>query len=372
MTETTKEYKPEGTLATVIVNEIMNNPHRSDDAFEWLPDKIQALKDVYKVDGFQSTFEVVVDKQGRVCLAGGGHHRVKALKDLVEANEAGTVRGIFEKDGDWCIKVVKKNYTKDQMLRNFVIENADSWNVDSDQNVYMQTVQIKAVLDGILQASKTVEEFIENLPNSATPIQMDSRAYTRAKNNGVGAKTIQQYIGAWSHSRIQMAVQLINEPGEEGKKLQELAKSLPSITMAYKFRNLMTDTEDGEKIRSSKQDMDKAEKLIEKQGFNRKDLEEIDKFKQEKELSPLEAIEGFTAKLKAEKEEAKTSTPPPKPAAKDAVKPAEEFMTAIKHCRNTAILAKNDLSKAQFKQAKDIFRDIAGTMKEVEKRFGGK
>ncbi len=226
MTELTdaKEHKAEGTMATVKIMGIQNNYHRSDDAFEWLPDKIQALKDVYKVDGFQSTFEVVLDKQGRYRLAGGGHHRVKALKELIEANEINLVRGAFKDgDGDWAIKVVKKSYTKAQMLRNFVIENADSWNVDSDQNVYMQTVQIKAVLDGVLQESKDVDDFIEKLPNSANPIMMDARAYTRAKNNGVGAKTIQQYIGAWSHSRIQMAVQLINEEGEAGNKLRELA-----------------------------------------------------------------------------------------------------------------------------------------------------
>ena len=371
MAEKSVEYKPEGTMATVVVLDIQNNYHRSDEAFEYLPDKIQALKDVYKADGFQSTFEIIIDKQGRPRLAGGGHHRTKAMKEMIEAGDANLVRGMFKNDdGNWCIKVVKKNYTKEQMLRNFVIENADAWNVDSDQNVYMQTLQIKSVLDTVLQGSKDVEDFIAKLPNSATPILMDARAYTRAKNNGVGAKTIQQYIGAWSHSRIQMAVQLINEPGEAGQKLQELAKSLPSITMAYKFRNLMTEVEDGEKVRSSKDDMTKAEKLIEKEGYNRADLEDIDKFKTEKELSPLEAIEAFTAERKEDRK--KPSTPPEPPTKVNVTQPAEDFMEAIKRALNTAKLAKGDVSKAQFLQAKDIFGDLAGVMKQMEARFGGK
>lgn len=370
-----KEHKAEGSMATVKAMQLLNNYHRSDTAFEWLPDKVQALKDLYKVDGFQSTFEVILDKQGRYRLAGGGHHRKKALQELIEAEEGHLVRGLFkDPDGDWCIKVVKKSYTKAECLRNFVIENADAWHIDSDQNVYMQTVQIKAVLDGIMQESDNLEEFLEKIPNSATPIQMDERSFTRAKNAGVGAKTIQQYVGAWSHSRIQMAVQLINETGEAGEKLRELAKSLPSITMAYKFRNLMTDTdpEDGAKVRSSAADMNKAEKIIEREAYTRKDLEDIDTFKKEKELSPLDAIEQFGTLKKEERKAAKTPGTPKDPAQTvTKVAPAEAFMESLKHTLNTLKLGVDDLSKAQFTQAKDIFKDVAGLLKEVEARFGG-
>ena len=368
-------HKAEGSLATIKVKDLHNNPHRSDEVFVWQEEKILGLQETFLVDGFQSTYEVSADKLGRVCLAGGGHHRTEALRRLIADGKGALVRGLFQdKDEDWCIKVVKKNYNNDQMLRNFMIENADQWGKDADTNVYLMTLQIRNFLDKMLENSTDVADFVD-MVQSPYPLQMDERAYTRSKNAGhVSATTISQYLGenTWSRVSITKAIKIIDEPGEEGDLIREMAKKLPSIAMAYQFRNLMTDEEDGEKIRSSADDMKRAEKIIDTFGLNRKDLEDIDKLKKEKGLPAIDAITEFTQmkkeELKAEKDAKKSPT---EPVQKKDQAPAEVFMEAMKHARNAAILAVDDVSKAQFNQAKTIFKDLAGTMQKISERFGG-
>ena len=375
-----KEHKAEGSLIAVKVLELLNNIHRSDETSQWIPEKIQGLKETYLIDGFQSTFEVCVDKLGRVSLAGGGHHRKKALQELIEAGEAEKVRGLFKDDtGSWCIKVVKKNYTKDEMLRNYVIENADAWSKDTDQNVYMMTVQVKSFLETLLGKATDAADFV-SMVKSPNPLKMDDRAFTRAKNSGVSASSIRQFLGehTWSLAPIQMACQLIGEEGEAGEALREIAKKLPSVAMTYKIRNMMTEVEDGEKIRSSKADIVAAEKIIETQGYNYHDLRDIDAFKKEKEdagaeLSPLEAIREFTAmkkdEIKAEKDAKKGTTT--EPASKAVGGEAEQFVEAMKHALMSARLGKDKVSKAQFTQSEGIFKDLAVELKAMKARFGG-
>lgn len=370
-------HKPEGSLVPVKVLSLFNNPHRSDEVFVWQEDKILGLQETYLVDGFQSTFEVSADKLARVCLAGGGHHRTEALRRLIKDGKGALVRGLFQDaDGDWCIKVVKKNYNNDQMLRNFMIENADQWGKDADQNVYLMTLQIRNFLDKMLENSTDVDDFI-GMVQSAHPLQMDERAYTRSKNAGhVSATTISQYLGehTWSRVSITKAIKIIDEPGAEGDTLRELAKKLPSIAMAYQFRNLMTDVEeDGEKVRASVDDMKRAEKIIDNFGLNRKDLEDIDKLKKEKGLPAIEAITEFTnlkkEELKAEKDAKKGAAK--EPVQKDAPAPAEHFVESMKHALNSAKLAKGDVSKAQFIQAQSLFKDLAAELQVMANRFGG-
>lgn len=375
-----KEHKAEGSLIAVKVLELLNNIHRSDETSQWIPEKIQGLKETYLVDGFQSTFEVCVDKLGRVALAGGGHHRKKALQELIEAGEAEKVRGLFkDAEGNWCIKVVKKNYTKDEMLRNYVIENADAWSKDTDQNVYMMTVQVKSFLETLLGKATDAADFV-TMVKSPNPLKMDDRAFTRAKNAGVSASSIRQFLGehTWSLAPIQMACQLIGEEGEAGEALREIAKKLPSVAMTYKIRNLMTEVEDGEKIRSSKADIVAAEKIIETQGYNYHDLRDIDAFKKEKEeagteLSPIEAIREFTAmkkdELKAEKDAKKGAAT--EPASKAVGGEAEAFVESMKHALMSARTGKDKVSKAQFVQAESLFKDLAVELKAMKARFGG-
>jgi hypothetical protein len=380
-----KEHKAEGSLVAVNVMELSNNIHRSDETSQWIPEKIQGLKETYLVDGFQSTFEVCQDKLGRVSLAGGGHHRKKALQELVEAGEAEKVRGLFkDAEGNWCIKVVKKNYTKDEMLRNYVIENADAWAKDTDQNVYMMTVQVKSFLETLLGKATDAADFV-TMVNSPNPLKMDDRSFTRAKNSGVSASSIRQFLGehTWSLAPIQMACQLISEPGDAGVALREIAKKLPSVAMAYKVRNMMTEVEKDEdsgeevKVRSSKADIVAAEKIIETQGYNYHDLRDIDAFKKEQEdagteLSPLEAIREFTSmkkdELKADKDAKKTKT---EPVSKTKGEEAEQFVEAMKHALMSARLGKTKVSKAQYVQAESLFKDLATELKEMRARFGG-
>jgi hypothetical protein len=377
-----KEHKPEGSLVAVKVMELLNNPHRNDEVFQWMPDKLKGLKETYLVDGFQSTFEVVADRMGRFSLGGGGHHRKKALQELIEAGDAEKVRGLFkDSDGDWCIKVVKKNYTKDEMLRNFMIENADAWSKDTDQNVYLMVFQIKSFLETLLGKATDAADFIQ-MVNSPNPLKMDDRSFTRAKNTGVSASAIRQFLGEHTYSLapIQMACQLINEPGKEGEALREIAKKLPSVAMTYKIRNLMTevDPEDGAKIRSSAADIQAAEKIIETQGYNYHDLRDIDAFKEKakedgKELSPLEAIREFTAmkkdEIKAEKDAKKTTTA--EPVSKTKGEEAEQFVEAMKHVLARARLGRDKVSKAQYVHAESMFKDLAEELKAMRARFGG-
>lgn len=366
--------KPEGSLATVKVTELHNNPHRPDAVFVWNDEKIEGLIESYLVDGFQSTFEVTTDKWNNIFLAGGGHHRTEAIRRAIDRGKAGQIRGLFQDDdNNWCVKVVKKKYTKEQMLRNFMIENADAWGKDSQQNVCMMTMQIKDYLDNLLLASEDLEAFVATV-KSPYPLQMDERAYTRAKNNGTGASIIQQYLGenTWSRPAIQMAVQLLYQEGEEGKKLREMAESLPSVTMAYKFKSLMTEEVEGEKMLSSAADQTKAEKLIKREALSRQDLEDADKIKKEKGISPLEALDALVTQKKeakeAEKGDKKTTEAAPSAAA---VKIPEAALEALKMARNQIRLLsvdkKESWSKAQFNQAKDLFKEVAADLKKIEK-----
>ncbi len=378
--EEVKEHKAEGSLVVVKVMELLNNPHRSDEVYEWNPEKLEGLKETYLVDGFQSTFETTNDKLGRDYLSGGGHHRKYALQLLIKEGKAHLVRGLFkDADGDWCIKVVRKKYTKDEMLRNFMIENADQWGKDTNQNIYMMTFQVKSFLETMLAKATDAADFVA-MVNSPYPLKMDDRSFTRAKNAGVSASAIRQFLGenTWSLAPIQMAVQLINEEGEAGDALREIAKKVPSIAMAYKVRNLMTEVEeDGTKIRSAKADIVAAEKIIESQGYNYHDLRDIDEFgKKQKEagveLSPLEVIREFTAQkkdeLKAEKDAAKKDKA--EPASKTVGGEAEQFVEAIKHALMASRLGKDKVSKAQVVQAESIFKDLAVEIKYMKDRFG--
>ncbi len=365
-----KAHKAEGALGTFPVARIGNNPYRPDEVFVWNEDKIQGLIETYLVDGFQSTFEVTTDKWDNVFLAGGGHHRMEALRRVIADGDAEKVRGLFKNDNeDWCVKVVKKKYTKEQMMRNFMIENADAWNKDSQQNICMMVLQVKDYLDKVLSDSSDVEEFIKAV-NSPYPLKMDERAFTRAKNSGIGATTLVQYLGenTWSRAAIDMAIKVLYSKGKEGQKLKELAEKLPSITMAYKFKHLMTTEMDGDKVLASVEDQAKAEKIIERNNLSRADLEEANKIKTDQDMSPLAALNALVDQKTEEKKAAKagpTTEAPSQAAAKDS----ETALEAMKRARNAVrVLQAGDdnWSKAQFNQAKDLLKDIADTMKKME------
>jgi len=369
-----KAHKAEGTMATVSVLELQNNPHRNDEVFVWNEEKIQGLIETYKVDGFQSTFEVTKDKWGRFFLAGGGHHRKEALKRIISGGVDGItpemIRGVFKDDGDnWSIKVVAKKYSKEQMLRNFMIENADAWGKDSQQNICMMTVQVKDFLDKKLVESADLESFIA-LVNSPYPLKMDERSYSRAKNSGAGASLVVQYLGenTWSRQAIDFAIKVLYEEGEEGQKLRELAEKLPNVVMAYKFKRLMTQEVDGEKVLSSADDQTKAEKLIEKENLTRADLEAADKIKAEKGIDPLAALESIVADKKEEKKTGTGETASKERPTEALLKPPEQALVSLKEaCAHMTVLAQSDdsFSKAQFNEAKKLLKELADTIKKL-------
>ena len=376
LTDAVETRKAEGSLGAYPVAMIGNNPHRPDEVFVWNEEKLLGLKETYLVDGFQSTFEITSDKWDNVFLAGGGHHRMESLRRVIAEGLGGSVRGLFKNDkGEWCVKVVKKKYTPDQMLRNFMIENADAWNKDSQQNICMMVLQVKDYLDRLMADSADVDEFVEAV-KSPYPLKMDERAYTRAKNSGIGASTLVQYLGenTWSRQAIDFAIKVLYEEGPEGEKLKELAEKLPNITMAYKFKRLMVQEVDGEKVLSSADDQAKAEKVITKESLSRTDLEKADKIKQEKGLSPLDALNEVVAEKKGDKVAAKEANKTVKPEEKK-VKPSEEALEALKRAFNAAkiLVASDDsFSKAQLTQAKDVFKDLAALLKKMDTATNGK
>ena len=362
-----KESKPEGSLATFPINSIKNNRYRPDEVFQWNEEKILGLQESIKTTGFWSNVEVTVDKWGQPYIAGGGHHRLEALRRLIKEDGDG-IRGVFKNDdGEYCIKVVKKKYTKDEMLQMFMLENADAWGKDTQQNICMMVVQIKDYLDTKLRESKDVEDFIANV-NSPYPLKMDKAAHTRALKTGCGASTIVQFVGenTWSRAAIEMAIKTLYADGKNGKALRELAEKLPSVTTAYQFRNLMILEHEGDKVLSSEEDQKKVMKLIENNQLSRADIEKANKIRKEQDLTPQAAVEEL---IKTKKGELDAKKPTKEPVSKPKMKLPEESLERLKAARNFIQLLLNEesgWSKAQFNQAKELFKDIGTALKELD------
>lgn len=365
-----KGHKAEGTLASFPINIVNNNPHRPNEVFKWNEEKLKGLIESFYGSGFWSNVEVTKDKWGNIYISGGGHHRVEALRRLIADDEAEKIRGLFQNDdGEWCAKFIVKKYSKEEMLKMFMLENADAWGKDSQQNICMMTIQVKDYLDQQLKASDDVDDFIEKV-NSPYPLKMDERAYTRAKNNGIGASTMVQFLGenTWSRQAIDFAIKVLYEEGEEGEKLKELAEKLPNVVMAYKFKRLMTTEIDGDKVLSSADDQEKAEKLIKREALTRADLEKADKLKAQSDLTPLAALNLVVEEKKGEKKAETAKAKDGKADTGKKTKPAEEALTALKATRGwlkMMISEKDSWNKAQKATATDLLKEIAGDMKKL-------
>lgn len=368
-----KDRKPEGTLATLAVKDILNNPHRPNELFVWNEEKLLGLKESMLTEGFWSNVEVTADKWGAVYIAGGGHHRIETLRRLIEEGLADKIRGLFKVEDEWCVKVVKKKYSPEQMLKMFMLENADAWGTDNEQNVCMMVEQVKNYLDGILASCDDHEEFIE-LVKSPHPLQVDERSFSRLKNQGyVGASTLHQYVGenTWSRQSIQEGLSVISQKGPAGDKLRELAKKLPNVAMANRFRLLMTEELEGEKVLSAADDQAKAGKIIEREALSRADLEKANKIKKDQDMSPLAALnEVVKEKVEAKKAETSEAAAGKTKPDQKKVKPAELAFIALKNL-NTALnamtKAEDSWSKSQKTQAKKVLREIADSMKILTK-----
>lgn len=384
MAEKIEAHKAEGSMVVVPVLELNNNPRRSDDVFKWNENKISALVQSYIVDGFQSTFEVTLDKWLKAFLSGGGHHRTESLRRIIRGEIEGVtpemIRGLFKQefkeDGKvvekWCIKVVKKKYTDEQMMRNFLLENAEAWGKDDNQNKAMMIVQVEAYLTGLMNDSKDVDDFIEKV-KSPYPLKTDDRAFTRAKNAGrVSAQVISEYLGvdAFPRTTVQQWLSVMTEGGEA---MRELAEKLPNVSMAYRVQNFMTDQEeDGTKVRASDDDVKKAAKIIEKESLSRTDIDKANKIKAEKGVSPLDAlaevVDNKKDELKAKKEASKKSSSTPE---RKEMEPPEATLDALKRtCSTLNVMVNKDhnWSKAQLKEALSLFNTAAERIKVIQER----
>jgi len=198
----------------VELKEIEDNPFREKSAYVYDNGKIDELAESMADTSYWENMLARKTKDGRIQLA-YGHHRLMALKKLVE-------------EGMLRYKEIKLNVrperelTDERMLKIFVQENKDTWG-EIPQNLCMSVLQLQAHLTGILDASKDKDEFIKRI-GDAGALKIDDRAFTRAKNTGVGATMISQFLGdTWSRQTISDAL-LSNKKSDKSKNAK-LGKS---------------------------------------------------------------------------------------------------------------------------------------------------
>jgi len=287
--------------------EIEDNPFREKSAYVYDNGKIDELAESMADTSYWENMLARKTKDGRIQLA-YGHHRLMALKKLIE-------------EGMLRYKTIKLNVrperelTDERMLKIFVQENKDTWG-EIPQNLCMSVLQLQAHLTGILDASKDKDEFLKRIGDVGA-LKLDDRSFTRAKNKGVGATMISQFLGdTWSRQTISDALQVINDDEATFK----LAQNLPSVTLANRFQKLVTlhpKTKKKDAIMAVEEVQRKVQDQILKHGLTRADVESAIKMSRvTDEPDPLGAIASVVEKkknlAKAEKEEAAAGRPAPK------------------------------------------------------------
>jgi hypothetical protein len=296
---------------TVKIADIQSNPFRTDEAYRYNQEKIEALKESFTNTSYWENLLARKTKTGAIQLA-YGHHRLEALRQLVD-------------EGKDEYKEIKLNIRPESQLSNermlmiLVQENKDDWR-DVPENFCMSLLQVRAHLHNILNSCKDVGEFVARVAKSAPAIKMNAKSFSRAKNNGIGASTIAQFLGeTWSRQMIQEGLQLI-EAGEQSEELRKLAETLPNVTLANRFAKLMTKEVAGKgkskTVELFEDDVkNKAAKKVLTNNLNRADVEAaITITKKQDKPDPLaaldEVVKGKKEALKAAAEQAK------KPAVK--------------------------------------------------------
>ena len=288
---------------------IEDNPFREKSAYIYDDRKIDELAESMADTSYWENMLARKTKAGNIQLA-YGHHRLQALKKLVG-------------EGLTQYKTIKlnvrpeKELTEERMLKIFVQENKDTWG-EIPQNLCMSVLQLQAHLTGILDASKDKDEFLKRIGDVGA-LKVDDRAFTRAKNEGVGATMISQFLGdTWSRQTISDALQVINNDEATFK----LAQNLPSVTLANRFQKLVTlhpKTKKKDAVMAEEEIQRKVQDQILKHGLTRADVEQAIKMsKVTSEPDPLGAITSVIDKkknlAKAEREAAAELRPAPKEA----------------------------------------------------------
>lgn len=307
-------------FVNVKLDEINDNPFRNPESYMYDKEKIAALVESIGDTSFWENLLAVKDSEGNIFLA-YGHHRLQALKALVEAGHTEYV----------SIKLNVRPHTqltRERMLKIFAQENKDDWG-ENPQNLCMTVLQLQAHLEGLVTASKDKDAFLKKV-GDAGALNVDDRSFTRMKNNGVGASIIAQFLGnTWSRQTIQDALQVI----ENDEKTFKLAQKLPSVTLANRFQKLVTKSVEGkgkEKVTTMFDEVVQqkiADKIL-KENLSRSEVEAALKISKENPdgLDPLTAIanvvEAKKNKIKATKEEVNAL----KPAA---ATPCEKVQAAL-------------------------------------------
>ncbi len=287
--------------------DLEDNLFRDSKAYVYDEPKIEALVESIVDTSFWENLLARKTKDGRIELA-YGHHRKQAL-----------LRAVAEGQTQYAeIRINVRSYTQltdELMLKIFAQENKDDWG-ENPQNLCMTVLQLKAHLTGLMAASKTKEDLLK-LVGAAGSLKMDDRSFTRAKNQGVGATMIAQFLGdTWSRQTIHDALQVL----ETNPEALKLAKHLPSVTLANRFLKLVTK----EKTAKGKSDVmheDTVQQAVQKEiinkGLTRAEVEAAIKIDDASEGSdPLAAIktvvEQKKAKTKVAKDLASAGKAPPK------------------------------------------------------------
>ena len=288
---------------------IEDNPFREKSAYIYDDGKIDELAESMADTSYWENMLARKTKAGNIQLA-YGHHRLQALKKLVG-------EGLVQYKTIKLNVRPEKELTNERMLKIFVQENKDTWG-EIPQNLCMSVLQLQAHLTGVLDASKDKDEFLKRIGDVGA-LKVDDRAFTRAKNEGVGATMISQFLGdTWSRQTISDALQVINNDEATFK----LAQNLPSVTLANRFQKLVTlhpKTKKKDAIMAEEEIQRKVQDQILKHGLTRAEVEQAIKMsKVTSEPDPLGAITSVIDKkknlAKAEREAAAELKPAPKEA----------------------------------------------------------
>ena len=336
---------------SVELSVIKHNPYREPSAYVFSEEKIDSLAESMADTSYWENMLARKLKDGTIELA-YGHHRLMALLKLF-------------KEGMTQYKTIKLNVrserelTNERMLKIFVQENKDTWG-ELPQNLCMSVLQLQAHLTGILQASKDKDEFLKKVGDSGA-LKMDDRSFTRAKNEGVGATMISDFLGdTWSRQTIHEALQVI----DSDEATFNLAQNLPNVTLANRFKKLVTleaKTKKSEGKMADESVQRKVQDQILKHNLTRSDVEEAIKLSKAGDSpDPEAAIKVIVEKKKVAAKAAKDAaaavrTPPKEPIEKIQI--AFDKLIEVVRKEKVNVWSKED-DMATVKECLILLRDV--------------
>jgi len=343
------------------LDRIEDNPYRNNESYVYDDDKIAALAESIRDTSFWENLLARQTKDGKIQLA-YGHHRLQALKRIVA-------------NGNEDYKEIKINVrpehqlTNERMLKIFAQENKDDWG-ENPQNLCMTVLQLQAHLEGLVRASKDKDQFLKKVGDSGA-LKVDSRSFTRMRNNGVGASIIAQFLGdTWSRQTIQDALQVL----ENDEATFKLAQKLPSVTLANRFQKLVTKSVDGKGKSKVVEMFDEvtqqkvADKIV-KENLTRSEVEEAVKISKDNENGPdplaaiAEVVAGKKEAMQKAMQKAREDSTANKPAPKEAV---EKVQIALEKVLDVITRERSNLSVEDIDRIKEGITLVVETLDEPE------